>query len=303
MNDIISLDSVRRGRGRAAAPRSGAEVELDAGRPANPADAGAHESASPGSASPEEWYTGPSDAPAPASPRSGNHPAGRARSVAKPPADLRPAHETPVQESQVHESPVHQSQAEPATRPAALSVVSSLAPVVELPVVPEMSDEERLERVSDTVIRALGRRQLSADETHSLLMAQGASDEEAVVLIARYEELGYLDDLALAESLVERLSERNHKSRAVIARELHARKIPSAYVDAALEQLDDDEEFDRALEAALKRAGQLSSYDHATAERRLMGFLARRGYASAVVREVTRRALAERKGSGGPRFR
>jgi regulatory protein len=172
-----------------------------------------------------------------------------------------------------------------------------------LPVVPEVSDEERLERVSDTVIRALGRRQLSADETHALLMAQGASDEEAVVLVARYEELGYLDDLALAESLVERLSERNHKSRAVISRELTARKIPMAFVEAALEQLDEGEEFDRALEAAVKRAGQLSSYDDATAERRLMGFLTRRGYASGVVREVTKRALAERKSSGGPRFR
>ncbi|MFB2599125.1 regulatory protein RecX [Herbiconiux sp. P17] len=178
-----------------------------------------------------------------------------------------------------------------------------LAPVAVLPVVPEVSDEERLERVSDTVIRALGRRQLSADETHSLLMAQGASDEEAVVLVARYEELGYLDDLALAESLVERLSERNHKSRSVISRELMARKIPTAFVQAALEQLDEGEEFDRALEAAVKRAGQLSSYDDATAERRLVGFLTRRGYTSAVVREVTRRALAERKGSGGPRFR
>ena len=40
--------------------------------------------------------------------------------------------------------------------------------------VEQISDEERLERVSDTVVRALSRRQLSSDETHALLMAQGA---------------------------------------------------------------------------------------------------------------------------------
>ncbi|WP_382307072.1 regulatory protein RecX [Herbiconiux sp. UC225_62] len=268
MNDIISLDSVRRGRGRAAAPGSGAEVETEVTtRDGSPA---------------EEWYSAPTDATE--GRPSKNHPAARART---PEAPAAPA----------------DSPADSVRRPATLSAVTTLAPVAVLPVVQEISDEERLERVSDTVIRALGRRQLSADETHALLMAQGASDEEAVVLVARYEELGYLDDLALAESLVERLSERNHKSRSVISRELMARKIPAAYVQAALEQLDEGEEFDRALEAAVKRAGQLSSYDDVTAERRLIGFLTRRGYTSGVVREVTRRALAERKGSGGPRFR
>lgn len=166
-----------------------------------------------------------------------------------------------------------------------------------------VADDERLARVSDTVVRALGRRQLSVLETQELLVAQGATAEEAEVLVARYEELGYLDDMALAETLVERLSERNHKSRGVIARELSARKIPGALVSAALDQLDEGHEFDLALEAATKRIGQLSSYDDATAERRLVGFLTRRGFASAVVREVTRRAMATRKSASGPRFR
>lgn len=167
----------------------------------------------------------------------------------------------------------------------------------------QLSDEERLARVSDTVIRALGRRQLSSRETHDLLVAQGATEIEADDLVQRYEELGYLNDFALAEALVDRLSDRNHKSRGIISRELSARKIPADLANVALESLDDAHEFDLALEAAEKRAGQLSSYDDATAERRLMGFLTRRGFASGVVREATRRALAVRKPAGGPRFR
>lgn len=170
-------------------------------------------------------------------------------------------------------------------------------------VVDEVSDEERLERVSDTVVRALGRRQLSADETHALLMAQGASDEEAVVLVARYSELGYLDDVAMAESLVERLSGRQHKSRQVIFRELIARKLPVSIIEEALDQLGGDQEFTLALDAAMKRVGQLSSYDDTTTERRLMAFLARRGFNSGLVRDVTQRAMATRTSSKGPRFR
>ncbi|WP_440709600.1 regulatory protein RecX [Herbiconiux sp. YIM B11900] len=169
--------------------------------------------------------------------------------------------------------------------------------------VDEVSDEERLERVSDTVVRALGRRQLSADETHALLMAQGASDAEAVVLVSRYRELGYLDDVALAESLVERLSGRQHKSRQVVFRELIARKLPVSIIEDALDQLGDDQEFTLALDAAMKRVGQLSSYDDTTTERRLQAFLARRGFNSGLVRDVTQRAMATRKSSKGPRFR
>ncbi|MCS5714348.1 RecX family transcriptional regulator [Herbiconiux sp. CPCC 205716] len=168
---------------------------------------------------------------------------------------------------------------------------------------PQLSDEERLARVSDTVVRALGRRQLSAGETQALLEAQGASSDEAETLVARYEELGYLNDAALAETLVERMSDRDHKSRGAIARELSARKIPGELVTAALEGLDDDHEFSLALDAATKRVGQLSAYDDQTVERRLMGFLTRRGFNSTIVREATRRALATRKRFGGPRFR
>jgi regulatory protein len=168
---------------------------------------------------------------------------------------------------------------------------------------PQLSDEERLARVSDTVVRALGRRQLSAGETQALLEAQGASSEEAEDLVARYEELGYLNDAALAEALVERMSERDHKSRGAISRELSARKIPSELVTAALEGLDDDHEFSLALDAATKRVSQLSAYDDTTVERRLMGFLTRRGFNSTIVREATRRAMSTRKRFGGPRFR
>ncbi len=259
MNDVVSLDSVRRrGRSRPSAPESGAD----------------------GAGTPE---------PAEFAPRRGrgSHPAGRdavTERTAKSPEPERTAESS-----------------EPVDLP--FLAPARMAEPVELPVRVEVSDEERLERVSDTVVRALGRRQLSSAETHDLLVAQGATGEEADGLVARYEELGYLNDFALAEALVARLSERSQKSRAVIARELHARKIPSEFVGVALENLDDDHEFELAVEAAVKRVGQLSRYDDETVERRLNGFLARRGFSSGIVREATRRAMATRKATNRVRFR
>jgi regulatory protein len=171
----------------------------------------------------------------------------------------------------------------------------------------EAEDREAVvEKIGDTVVRALGRRQLSIAETTELLIGQGATDDEAGRLVERYQELGYLNDVALAETLVERLTERSHKSRAIIARELSARQLPRDVVDEALGVLDDQHELDLAVEAALTRIRQLASYDDQTAERRLSGFLARRGFPSSVVREASRQAMATRVGgrsASGPRFR
>ncbi|WP_368496664.1 regulatory protein RecX [Herbiconiux sp. A18JL235] len=232
----------------------------------------------------------------PSAPESGADGAGTREPVGLPSRSAHPARSShPAGRDADHET----ASGAPVEFPAA---VGSPAPI-EFPAPVELSDEERLERVSDTVVRALGRRQLSSGEAHELLVAQGASGAEADGLVARYEELGYLDDAALAEALVARLSERSHKSRAVIARELHARKIPSELVTAALENLDDDHEFELAVEAAVKRVGQLSRYDDETAERRLNGFLARRGFGSSIVREATRRAMATRKAASRVRFR
>ena len=283
MNDIVSLDSVRRrGRARPPVPESGAdggEARESAGLPPRALDP-ARSSRPVGSSRPINS----------SNPARSSHPAGR-DVVADSDADGMRADERGPEG--------------PAAFPAA---VDSAAPLefpapIEFPAPVELSDEERLERVSDTVVRALGRRQLSSGEAHELLVAQGATGTEADGLVARYEELGYLDDAALAEALVARLSERSHKSRAVIAREHHARKIPSELVTAALENLDDDHEFELAVEAAVKRVGQLSRYDDETAERRLNGFLARRGFGSSIVREATRRAMATRKATSRVRFR
>ena len=84
---------------------------------------------------------------------------------------------------------------------------------------------------------------------------------------------------------------------------LAARGIPRDVADAALEALPDDD-AERALEYARSKAGGLRSYDMDTAMRRLMGQLARRGYAGSVASTAARTALTENTGgSGGVRFR
>jgi regulatory protein len=70
-------------------------------------------------------------------------------------------------------------------------------------------------------------------------------------------------------------------------------------IEAALSALEDDDELERAMAIAVKRAGQLRSLDATTAKRRLCDFLMRRGYSGSVVSKAVQEALAP----AGPTFR
>ncbi|MGK9148577.1 RecX family transcriptional regulator [Plantibacter flavus] len=161
-----------------------------------------------------------------------------------------------------------------------------------------VAPEVRLAELDLLAVRRLARRGCSEWEIAELLRGHDAEPHEVEHVVEELQRRGYLDDAALARHLVESLHTRKGQSRAVIARELSARRIDQAVAAEALEAIDDDDELRRAMVVAEKRAGQLRSLDQATAERRLTAYLARRGYGSAIIREVCSRALAGSRRSG-----
>lgn len=158
--------------------------------------------------------------------------------------------------------------------------------------------EVRAENVS---MHALTRKGMSRWELEKTLLSRELDSETVEAELDRLESVGLLDDAALADTLVRTQHDRKGLGRGALTAELRRRHIDQQHIDAALEQVDDDDEQSRATELAVKRAGQLSSYDVETAKRRLTGFLMRRGYSSSVVRSAIDTALSAR--SGGVRFR
>ena len=162
--------------------------------------------------------------------------------------------------------------------------------------------EVRAENVS---MHALTRRGMSRWELEKTLLSREFEPEAVEEELDRLERVGLLDDAALAETLVRTQHDRKGLGRSALSAELRRRHIDQEHIDAALEQVDDDDEQSRATELALKRAPQLRSYDHETAKRRLTGFLMRKGYASSVVRAAVDEALSGHSSgsSSGVRFR
>ncbi|RNE62504.1 regulatory protein RecX [Cryobacterium tepidiphilum] len=150
---------------------------------------------------------------------------------------------------------------------------------------------EQLAQAEKLLLTRLRRRSLSVAEARTLVEETDLDADAADDLTARFRDLGYLDDARLAEQVVHSHLERKGLGRSGVEAEMRRRRIPPEVILQALEEAPDDEEA-RAIEAACKRAAQLTRFDDETIERRLTGFLMRKGYGSAVVRVAVKQALA-----------
>jgi regulatory protein len=155
------------------------------------------------------------------------------------------------------------------------------------------------DRISNVSMYALARRGMSSREMSDYLLGREFESSDVDAEIMRLESVALLDDLALAETLIRTLQARKGLGRSALTAELRRRNIAQVAIETALTALDDDDELDRAVAIAEKRAGQLRSLDATTAKRRLGDFLMRRGYSGSVVSKAVQQALAP----SGPTFR
>ncbi|CAN5262309.1 hypothetical protein BH11ACT3_BH11ACT3_23290 [soil metagenome] len=163
-----------------------------------------------------------------------------------------------------------------------------------------LRQRDRAENVS---MHALTRRGISKRELERTLRSRDLDDDVIADELERLERVGLIDDVALAQNLVGVLQERKGLGRTGIAAELTRRLLSPAAIEYALELVDTGDELGRAREIAVKRAGQLTSYDHATAVRRLSAFLMRRGYSGSTVRAAVEHAIPARGNGSSVKFR
>jgi regulatory protein len=159
-------------------------------------------------------------------------------------------------------------------------------------------------RAENVSMHALTRRGMSRRELERVLRSRELDETAVAAELDRLQGVGLVDDRALAEDLVSRLRERKGLGRTAVAAELNRRMLPNDVISEALESIETDDELETARDLAVRRAAQLRSLDPATAERRLSGFLQRRGYSGDILRTAVTEAL---RGNGstasGVRFR
>ncbi len=143
---------------------------------------------------------------------------------------------------------------------------------------------ERLEqRARNVLLHQLARSAKSTHQLRKILEQREIPSEIAEKVLERFTEVGLIDDKAYAETIVN--SRRNFKglSKSAIKRELGEKGVPAPLIEEAIESITVEDDFEAAKDLAVRRIRQMSSLTREVRERRLAGYLGRKGYPSSTV--------------------
>lgn len=151
-----------------------------------------------------------------------------------------------------------------------------------------LSDAADVEAASRVAVRLLAARPRSESEMRRALRERGHRDLAIDGAIARLVEGKLLDDEEYARHFARIRGGRGHGRTRIIA-DLRAKGVDGRLANAAVEEVLEEEGLDpvesaRAL--AVKRLGQLGSLPVHVKRRRVLAFLARRGYQGWDVRDL-----------------
>jgi regulatory protein len=118
-------------------------------------------------------------------------------------------------------------------------------------------------------------------------------DEIAESVLARFVEVGLIDDAAFARAWVESRHHSRGLARKALAAELRQRGISDGEVRAAVGSLSPQEEIAAARRLVMKRIAATRGRPLPTRARQLLGMLARKGYSAGLATQVVREALEQ----------
>ncbi len=145
--------------------------------------------------------------------------------------------------------------------------------------------------IHDRALLLLAVRSRSRRELERRLLSAGFDRIDVEEELSRLGSVGLVDDAQFAQEFAEHEVGRRLSGRRAVAASLAAKGVDRATAQQALDEIAGDEEA-RAAELARTRATRLSGLAPDVAHRRLVSFLARRGYDLTVARRAAGLALS-----------
>ncbi|WP_228988647.1 recombination regulator RecX [Streptomyces sp. DH8] len=160
---------------------------------------------------------------------------------------------------------------------------------------PRGSGEPRdpVERARSICLRLLTGTPRTRQQLADALRKREIPDEAAEEVLARFEDVGLIDDAAFAGAWVESRHHGRGLARRALVRELRTKGVDPAVIDEAVGQLDADQEEETARELVARKLRSTRGLDRDKRLRRLAGMLARKGYGEGMALRVVRQALEE----------
>ena len=152
-----------------------------------------------------------------------------------------------------------------------------------------MDDPEAVAR--GICLRALTGAAKTRQQLAELLARKDVPADAAEAVLDRLTEVGLIDDAAFAAAWVESRQSGRGLSRRALASELRTKGVDGEVAAAAVAEVDPQDEWDTARRLVQRKAPAMRRLDRVTAERRLVGMLARKGYGGGLAGIVVREAL------------
>jgi regulatory protein len=140
-------------------------------------------------------------------------------------------------------------------------------------------------------LRALTGAPKTRKQLADLLAKRDVPEEAAVAVLDRFGEVGLIDDAAFAHAWVSSRQSGRGLARRALRAELRAKGVDAELAAEAVALVDDDDEREAARRLVERKLPSMRRLDRATATRRLIGMLARKGYAGGLAAAVVRDAL------------
>jgi regulatory protein len=170
-------------------------------------------------------------------------------------------------------------------------------------------DADPVAAAREICLRLLTDRARTRTELAQALARRGVPADAADTVLERFDEVGLIDDAAFAGQWVRSRHRHRGLARRAIAQELRRKGVDDEVAGEALAEVDGESEARRARELVDRKLRTLPAgtpEQRATAARKLVGMLARKGYGAGVAYGVVKEALAEHGaddeelGAGGP---
>lgn len=168
------------------------------------------------------------------------------------------------------------------------------ATITKLPVVEEKNKEiEAADAAKQVLLRRLSHAPRTRKELAKDLKDKDISDEVANVALDRFEEVGLINDQALASNYVSSQHERKGLGKNALRQQLRAKGVSDDVALEAISQISDDQEFQAAFALACKKIRSLQKDDPKTQLRKIVGVLARKGYSSNLAFRVAKEVITD----------
>lgn len=163
------------------------------------------------------------------------------------------------------------------------------------------TEEEAKAAVRERALGLLDQRARSRAELRGRLKDKDFDSDVIDAVLDDLAGAGLIDDAAFAREWVRQRASRRGKSRRMLDHELERKGVGAGERAAALDQIDPEDERERALTLARKKARSVREVpadrrERDKALRRIVGVLARRGFPEGMSLALGRQALDERLG-------